>query len=171
MRRKNQISKLKLAFRDQRRRAKRRGIEFLFTFEEWLDVWECSGKLALRGPGKNGYCMSRPGDVGPYAPWNVVIKTISENSLEAAPYGRKISLTVRKKMSASRTGVKRKPFSAKTRLKMSISARKKRLSPTHKINIGKAVSGERNGFYGKTHSEETKHDLIVTGKQIGRAHV
>lgn len=59
-------------------RAKRRGIPFLFTFEEWKHAWDTSGKT--RGNKSNDYCMARHNDIGPYAIWNVSIITNKENS-------------------------------------------------------------------------------------------
>jgi hypothetical protein len=58
-------------------------IEWLFTFESWLDLWLKSGHWHQRGKGRGQYVMARFGDVGPYAPWNVEIKTVGENVVEA----------------------------------------------------------------------------------------
>lgn len=57
----------------QKNNAKRRSIEFCITFEEWLQIWEASGKWALRGRGANKYCMCRIGDTGAYSVENVFI--------------------------------------------------------------------------------------------------
>lgn len=84
--RKEMIMDLKIAkkrYTQQRFNAKKRGIEWQFTLDSWLKVWIESGKWDLRGKSKNSYVMSRIGDVGPYSPDNVVIKTNSENSTEA----------------------------------------------------------------------------------------
>jgi hypothetical protein len=69
-------------YRIARADAATRGIEFLFTFDEWLDCWERSGHLHERGRCKGQYQMARIGDTGPYAPWNVKICTIEENRAE-----------------------------------------------------------------------------------------
>ena len=61
--------------------AKKRGVEFKLTFEEWMQVWD--GKLDKRGRGSNDYCMSRYGDIGPYEIGNVFISTIFENTSSA----------------------------------------------------------------------------------------
>jgi hypothetical protein len=68
-----------------RRRKDRNGnpIEWLFTPDEWLDLWLKSGKWHQRGCRRGQYVMARFGDVGPYAPWNVEIKTVGENNREA----------------------------------------------------------------------------------------
>lgn len=67
----------------QRGNAKYRGIPWLFTFDSWLLVWEASGHWEDRGVKRGQYVMSRFGDVGPYSPENVEIKTASENCSEA----------------------------------------------------------------------------------------
>lgn len=72
----------KLAFQRQRSAASHRGIEWKFSFEEWLKVWQESGHLHERGRLRGQYQMSRNGDVGPYAPYNVRIVPISVNLAE-----------------------------------------------------------------------------------------
>jgi hypothetical protein len=69
----------KRAFYKQRWHAKRRGIPFLLTLEEWVMLWKDSGKWELRGRSKGQYVMARVGDQGPYAVGNVYICTTSEN--------------------------------------------------------------------------------------------
>jgi hypothetical protein len=66
----------------QRRRSRQRGIQFEFTFDEWLAWW----KDALtkrpghrRGTGKNDLQMCRKGDQGGYWPDNVFAGTPKEN--------------------------------------------------------------------------------------------
>lgn len=54
------------AFFDQRRFAETRGIEWKLSFPEWWRIWDDSGHWSERGRGKHRYCMSRPGDTGPY---------------------------------------------------------------------------------------------------------
>ena len=67
----------------QKNNAKRRGIEFDFPFEQWLQFWIDSGHWYQRGIGQsNQYVMSRIGDTGPYRIDNVVIKTNKANVLE-----------------------------------------------------------------------------------------
>jgi hypothetical protein len=67
------------AFRNHRSRAKRRGIPFLLTYEEWLSIWEASGHLHEKGRGADKYCMGRYDDRGPYAVGNVEIITNRRN--------------------------------------------------------------------------------------------
>ena len=67
---------------EQRRNARVRQIGWELTFVAWWDLWQQSKKWDLRGRGA-GYCMSRLGDVGPYAVGNVEIVPIKENSRQA----------------------------------------------------------------------------------------
>ena len=60
--------------------AKRRGIDFLFTFEEWKKWWIDTGKWELRGRESGCYQMCRNNDTGPYALGNVYCDTIEANS-------------------------------------------------------------------------------------------
>jgi len=60
--------------------AKRRGIEFLFTFEEWKQWWLDTGKWELRGKKAGCFQMCRNKDIGPYAVWNVYCDTVEANS-------------------------------------------------------------------------------------------
>lgn len=68
------------AFRDQRNAAKGRGIEWRLSFEEWIFIWEQSGKLHLRGRNSGCYVMARNGDQGAYEVGNVEIISHEENS-------------------------------------------------------------------------------------------
>lgn len=70
--------KARQAFREQKRNARTRGIEWHMTVAEWWDVWQKSGKWPQRGRGQ-GYCMGRKGDCGPYSVDNVYICTIGQN--------------------------------------------------------------------------------------------
>ncbi len=63
-----------------RNNARQRGIEWLFTFDEWLEVWTSSGHYSERGRGPGCYQMARFGDCGPYAPWNVAIVRMEANA-------------------------------------------------------------------------------------------
>lgn len=74
--------RLREAFWNKRSDANFRGIEFLLTFEEWLEIWEASGHLHERGRKRGQYVMARYGDKGPYAVGNVKIITAGENVAE-----------------------------------------------------------------------------------------
>jgi len=67
----------------QRSAAKRRKIPFLFTFSEWLIVWEMSGKFDERGKEKDQFVMARNGDTGPYSLENVEIISSWANNSQA----------------------------------------------------------------------------------------
>lgn len=68
-------------FRQQRNNARIRSIPWQMTFAEWWDIWEKSGKWMERGRGR-GYVMSRHGDKGPYATWNVRVIPAQQNNGE-----------------------------------------------------------------------------------------
>lgn len=68
----------------QQQSARERGIAWQLTFPQWCEIWEKSGKEALRGRGKGKFCMSRNGDVGPYSPENVRICEFVVNSKEGS---------------------------------------------------------------------------------------
>lgn len=68
----------KAAFNAQKGHAKVRGIDFLFTFEEWLDWWG-DDLHVNRGITKGKLVMARFNDEGPYHPSNVKKITTEEN--------------------------------------------------------------------------------------------
>ncbi len=71
--------RLERAYKNQRVCAFNRGIEWQFTYGEWLAVWVASGRLMERGNRGNQYVMCRRGDAGPYSADNVEILTASQN--------------------------------------------------------------------------------------------
>lgn len=74
---------LREAFGFQRTGAKRRGIGWQLTFEQWLQIWVDSGHLDQRGSGKGRFHMARRGDEGAYEIGNVFIQLHEENSRDA----------------------------------------------------------------------------------------
>jgi len=66
-------------FAKHKENARRRGVEFLLTFEQWWAIWEKSGHWKKRGNRRGRYVMSRMNDIGPYAVGNVFIATFSSN--------------------------------------------------------------------------------------------
>jgi hypothetical protein len=64
-------------FLDQRANAKKRGIPFLFTYEEWLEWW--GEDINKRGCNAGDLVMARHGDVGPYQLGNVYKSTVEDN--------------------------------------------------------------------------------------------
>lgn len=74
------ICKYKQGYTRSKADAKRRGIEFHFTFEEWKQWWDETGKWELRGKTKGCYQMCRVNDEGPYKLGNVYCDTVEANS-------------------------------------------------------------------------------------------
>lgn len=79
----------------QKSNARARGIEWNLTFEEWLKIWEDSGKWEERGRTANSYVMSRKFDNGPYSVDNVVIVTSKKNSRDS--FDMALSQAIRRK--------------------------------------------------------------------------
>lgn len=76
----------KRAYGIHKRTAAKRGIEFHFTLEEWVNWWIKhlgSDWQAKRGRCKGQYQMCRKGDVGPYAEGNVTCDIQEENMRQA----------------------------------------------------------------------------------------
>ncbi len=70
--------------------AKKRQIEFYFTFEEWVLWWENNlgiDWLQKRGRKCGQYVMARKGDKGPYHPDNVECITCTNNNIDQARNG------------------------------------------------------------------------------------
>lgn len=74
------MDRMRQAYITQRNFAKYRGIEWDLTYADWCELW--AEKWHLRGRGNDKYCMARHGDAGPYALWNVSIKTNLANRKE-----------------------------------------------------------------------------------------
>jgi len=117
-----------------RQNAKRRGIGFEMTFEEWMSIWENSGKFEQRGRGKGKYCMYRINDTGPYKDGNVFIG-LSEDNVRDGNVGKVVSEETRLKLSASNSG-KPHPWSAGDKNPMH--------RPDVKKKISDAISGEKH---------------------------
>jgi hypothetical protein len=138
--------------------AKRRGIPFELTFDEWMTIWDASGRFKERGRLRHEYHMARHGDVGPYAVGNVKIITASQNIKEIkgkkgrkmpprsaehaakigrANTGKKASLETRKKLSALRKGAKMN-LSAAERMRRSAAITKLNSLASHRA---KQVAG------------------------------
>ena len=120
--------------------SKRRGIRFLLSLQQWVAVWEKSGKFHLRGRGSAKYCMSRPGDVGAYEIGNVVIVTNRQNISQMNRLGRKVSAATRLKIGQANRGHR---HSAEVRARMSKSHLGKKLSEETKAKIAKSHVGIR----------------------------
>jgi hypothetical protein len=71
---------------DHKYRSRKRGIDFLFSFEDWANWWEEQlghDWLSLRGCKPDQYVMARKGDKGPYSRDNVYCCTNRQNALDA----------------------------------------------------------------------------------------
>lgn len=79
-------------------------VEVKMSFEEWLSIWQASGKLHLRGRGAGKFCMGRHNDLGDYEVGNVSIISWEQNSADAKR-GRPVKQATRDKMSEQRKGV------------------------------------------------------------------
>jgi hypothetical protein len=99
------ISKFKTAYKWHKSNASKRGIAFLFTFEEWCNWWIETGKWEQRGVGKDKYCMCRFNDIGAYELGNVYCATNSKN-LSDANKDKPKSTKTKQKMSETATGKK-----------------------------------------------------------------
>ena len=65
----------------QRAAAKHRGIDWQFTYDEWIEWW--GEDIINRGRSSSNFVMARHNDVGPYHPSNVRKALLTENSSEA----------------------------------------------------------------------------------------
>lgn len=65
-----------------KKNAKRRGVVFLLTFDQWWDIWRSSGYWDLRGCKPGQYVMCRLGDEGAYEVGNVYIGAFYTNFLD-----------------------------------------------------------------------------------------
>lgn len=72
--------KFKQGYTRSKADAKRRGIEFQFSFDEWKSWWLTTGKWELRGRTSGCFQMCRINDTGPYSLANVYCDTIEANS-------------------------------------------------------------------------------------------
>jgi hypothetical protein len=98
----------KIKYNDAMQNARKRGIAFHFTFEEWVEWWYKNlgpNWMKKRGPWKGQYVMSRYNDKGNYEPSNVRCITNTQNTLECScNTGGHHSLTFKKKMSRRMKG-------------------------------------------------------------------
>lgn len=78
--------KIYLPFCQQKQNAKIRNIKFELSFPQWYEIWSQSGKLGVRGKGRNGYVMSRYGDMGAYSIGNVEIISAVQNNRDTWKY-------------------------------------------------------------------------------------
>lgn len=95
----------------QRAQARMRKVPFTITLDEWIKVWEDSGKWEQRGRRKDQYCMSRIGDKGGYELGNVFIQLSNENAREGnlgKIYTLEQCLAIKQRLSGSKHTQSRK---------------------------------------------------------------
>ncbi len=63
--------RLRAAYGNHKHSAIKRGIPFLYTFEQWSEWWLMDDRWSRRGRKAGQLQMSRKGDNGPYSPDNV----------------------------------------------------------------------------------------------------
>ena len=164
-------SKLKEAFDSQRKSSRERNIDFLLTYEEWLQIWIDSGHLHERGRFRGQYVMARFGDKGPYAIGNVKIVTAEENVSEGNK-GKVVSALQREKIrqrNLNRVYKKWGHHSDESKQKMSKAQKGKKFSEEHIKNLsnshlGRVMPEEQKkkiaaSILGMKRSEETKDRL------------
>ena len=140
-------------YKEQKKAAKQRGIIWQFSYPVWYRIWQESGRWNERGREKDQYVMSRPGDKGPYASWNVEIKKHSDNTRECW-VGKRHNLATRDKMSKAQTGTNNAMFGRKaskeTRLKMSLAkiGNKNLLGHKHSQSSLEKMSVSQRARYG-----------------------
>ena len=100
-------------YRQQKQNARRRGISFEFTYQEWLDWW--GEDIVLRGKGKDKLVMARNNDCGAYSPDNVK-KMLNQDNVSDGNKGKIVSVSTRDKLSQQKIGTVR---SLETRQKIS----------------------------------------------------
>ena len=138
-------------FMTHRRNAKKRNIEFALTYEEWLNIWQQSGKLEYKGRTKGSYNMCRYGDIGPYAVGNVYIDKAEVNA-GLATLGKPKSIEQKLKMSKAQKGIKK----TKTAIKNNAIAQLSR--PKYNCpHCNKVISGMGNV---KQHTK-SKHGIAA----------
>jgi hypothetical protein len=88
----------------QKQNARRRGIPFEFTYQEWIDWW--GNDIIFRGKGKDKLVMARNNDCGAYHPDNVT-KMLNQNNVSDGNRGKIVSVSTRDKLSQQKIGISR----------------------------------------------------------------
>ncbi len=134
---------MKAQYENQRRKVKARNIDWLFTYETWLDWWKSTGKLAERGRKSSEYCMCRIGDEGPYSPENVYCATNDQNAKDSYTNNKNQSFNKRTFEQMSAAGSKGGKIAAGI-----AKARGKELSEEH-LNLIKDIDKTKYGWVAK----------------------
>lgn len=86
-----EIAQAKQKYNSQKQTSSKRNIDWLFTFDTWIQLWVDSGHWADRGKTKGKYCMSRFADQGPYSADNVFIQQASANVKDAGAWNKGVT--------------------------------------------------------------------------------
>ncbi len=132
-------SRHRISFWQQKSNAKRRGIIFKLTFDEWFDIWSRSGCFKKRGRGLGKYCMARFNDKGAYEVGNVKIMLFGENTGE-----QEWTQERRNFVSRQFKGKKRPPRSKIWRKRLSEAQKKYKHTDEHRKAISFGTTGEKN---------------------------
>ncbi len=135
--------KARNAFSTQKYDANRRGIAFLLTFEEWVKWWEDQlgpDWQSKRGHLKGQFVMSRPGDIGPYALWNIKCVQCGENVSEAHK-GKEFSELHKQRIASGRRG---KKHTDAAKMKLRIARLGSKRTEEAKEKTSQKVRGELN---------------------------
>src|SRR6516162_7183362 len=84
--------KARLAYYTHRHNARKRGIEWRFTFSAWMYWWVQDDRWLRRGCHKGELVMAHRKDKGPYSPNNVVAMTPGENKRDIPKAVRRATL-------------------------------------------------------------------------------
>jgi|AntAceMinimDraft_18_1070375.scaffolds.fasta_scaffold03693_9 group I intron endonuclease len=115
----------------------------------------------------NGYNMTLGGDGGDTLSNHPNIKLIGRK-ISKKNTGKRRSKETKKKISDAKKGV---IFSEETKKKMSIQAKRRMNKPEEKkrlSELAKQRTGNKNPFYGRTHTEETKNILREKCPKFGK---
>lgn len=140
---------LRLRFTEQKAVAKRRGIPFLFSFDEWLQIWKTSGHLNNRGRKKGMYCMARLGDKGGYEKDNIEIILHAKNAGDAR----------RRNPPTKQT---------KARISKSLEGNQRALNPSKKTR--KRLADAKYNWWNKLTPKELKDYKTKMSNSIKRMH-
>lgn len=150
------MTKFKKKYCQHKRNAIKRNILWEITYIQWIKIWLESGKWSQRGCRKGQYCMARFNDEGPYAPDNVKIILHAENTQEAH--------TISQRMPGKKYFLGKK-HTDETKHKLSILNTGKKLSTETRAKMSNAQMGNKNGFFGRTHTKEARAKISAACKR------
>lgn len=164
-------------FNAQKNNAKRRGIEFKLTFDEWEQLWDRSGCWAFRGRRSAEYCMARCGDVGAYEVGNVRIITNHENQKEhvytpaiRSKMGKGVWTEERRKAQAHRMRlmVHKRWSNPLEREKLSLRNKRMWSDDSTASIIGAKISERLTQFWGSEQGVDTRKSYSTAAKKQSR---